>query len=236
MNTSSETRVQPQNELPVEIYISLVDSLFGGFSAMLAGAICVAVAATLTAWKTDNPWLWACTVIVLIIGVARAIQMRRFERDKPRTIEAARRWELEYTIGAVAWCGMQGVWCLIGIGFESDPTVHLLCSMVTVANVVSGTSRVAGRPHIVLLTLFSACVPLALGLILQGNPYYIALGVLITLFFLGLHRITSSLHQTNLKAVIASHEVASLASRFDTALNNMPHGLCMFDASAGASS
>ena len=38
------------------------------------------------------------------------------------------------------------------------------------------------------------------------------------------------MHETNLKAAVASHEVSLLASRFDTALNNMPHGLCMCDA------
>jgi len=229
MSTAAETRVKPKNELPREVYLSLVDSLFGHFAAMLAGAICVTVAATLTAWKTQDPWLWACAAIVLVIGIARAIQMRRYEQNKPQTIAAAKRWEFEYAIGAVAYCGMLGIWCLIGIGFNDDQTVHLLCAIVTVANVVAGTSRVSGQPYIVLSTLLAACAPLALGLVLQNNPYYAAIGILISLFFLGLHRITAGLHETNLKAAIASHEIALLASRFDTALNNMPHGLCMCD-------
>ena len=229
MSTAAETHVKPKNELPREVYLSLVDSLFGNFAAMLAGAICVTVAATLTAWKTQDPWLWACAAIVLAIGIARAIQMRRYEQDKPQTIAAAKRWEFHYAIGAVAYCGMLGIWCLIGIGFNDDQTVHLLCAIVTVANVVAGTSRVSGQPYIVLATLLAACAPLALGLVLQNNPYYAAIGILISLFFLGLHRITAGLHETNLKAAIASHEIALLASRFDTALNNMPHGLCMCD-------
>jgi diguanylate cyclase (GGDEF)-like protein len=229
MSTAAETRVKPKNELPREVYLSLVDSLFGHFAAMLAGAICVTVAATLTAWKTQDPWLWACAAIVLAIGIARAIQMRRYEQDKPQTIAAAKRWEFHYAIGAVAYCGMLGIWCLIGIGLNDDQTVHLLCAIVTVANVVAGTSRVSGQPYIVLSTLLAACAPLALGLVLQNNPYYAAIGILISLFFLGLHRITAGLHETNLKAAIASHEIALLASRFDTALNNMPHGLCMCD-------
>ncbi|MFX5705394.1 PAS-domain containing protein, partial [Acinetobacter baumannii] len=33
-----------------------------------------------------------------------------------------------------------------------------------------------------------------------------------------------------LDAVIAKRDVELLATRFDTALNNMPHGLAMFDA------
>src|SRR5262249_29176439 len=36
--------------------------------------------------------------------------------------------------------------------------------------------------------------------------------------------------RTLLDAVISARDVSLLADRFDTALNNMPHGLCMFDA------
>src|SRR5262245_14430519 len=113
MSPSNEAPAGPKRELPPEIYLSLVDSLFGNFSAMLAGSICVAVAATLTAWKTHDPWLWACAAVLLVIGVARAIQMRRYEQNKPQTIEAARGWEFQYAAGAIGYCGMLGIWCLI---------------------------------------------------------------------------------------------------------------------------
>src|ERR1044072_5408836 len=203
MSSSTETYVKSKTELPRDVYLSLVDSLFGNFQAMLAGGICVAVAATLSAWKTQDPLLWACAAIVLVLGVARAVQMRRYEEDKPQTIAAAKRWEFQYVVGAVAYCGMLGIWCLIGIGFNDDQTVHLLCAIVTVANVVAGASRVSGQPYIVLSTLLAACAPLALGLLLQNNPYYAAVGILISLFSLGLHRITAGLHETNLKAAVA---------------------------------
>ena len=42
--------------------------------------------------------------------------------------------------------------------------------------------------------------------------------------------ISDRLRRTLLDAVVATRDVALLAGRFDTALNNMPHGLCMFDA------
>ena len=42
--------------------------------------------------------------------------------------------------------------------------------------------------------------------------------------------IAERLRRTLLDAVIASRDMTLLATRFDTALNNMPHGLCMFDA------
>jgi len=220
-----------KDQLPPEIYISIVDSLFGNYAALMAGTACVAIAATLTALKTQSVLLWFCALAILLIGIVRAVQLRTYARLRhPLSIEGARAWEARYTIGTVAACGMLGVWCFVGIAMTDDPTVHLLCSTVTVANIAAGASRIAGRPHMVVLTILSACVPLAAALLLHADVYYVGLGILLSLFFLGLNRITAGLHETNLKAVIASRDVASLAKRFDTALNNMPHGLCMCDA------
>jgi diguanylate cyclase (GGDEF)-like protein len=79
------------------------------------------------------------------------------------------------------------------------------------------------------LQIICACGPLALALLLYNDIYYKSVGGLIILFFIGVKRISARLHATNLKALFATREVATLASQFDTALNNMPHGLCMFD-------
>ena len=54
--------------------------------------------------------------------------------------------------------------------------------------------------------------------------------VLLVLFFVGLKHINLSLHAIFVKALTSSFREAALAGQFDTALNNMPHGLCMFRA------
>src|SRR6202451_4918972 len=71
---------------------------------------------------------------------------------------------------------------------------------------------------------------MSLGLLLHGNSYYLGFALLNGLFFIGLRRISLSLHQVYVKALVATERVVSIAGQFDTALNNMPHGLCMFAA------
>jgi diguanylate cyclase (GGDEF)-like protein len=71
---------------------------------------------------------------------------------------------------------------------------------------------------------------MCLALILHGGVYYVSLGLLNALFFVALKRITLDLHQVHVRALMAGETIASIANQFDTALNNMPHGLCMFDA------
>ena len=74
------------------------------------------------------------------------------------------------------------------------------------------------------------CGPMAGAMALKGSPYYLGMALLTLLYFLGLERITTRLQQIFLRALIAREREAALAGQFDTALNNMPHGLCMFGA------
>src|SRR6267154_2539418 len=64
----------------------------------------------------------------------------------------------------------------------------------------------------------------------SGDFYYVGLAALLMLFFVGLKDINLSLHAIFVKALTSSFREAALAGQFDTALNNMPHGLCMFAA------
>ena len=71
---------------------------------------------------------------------------------------------------------------------------------------------------------------MSVALAIHGGPYYLGLAALLVLFFLGLKMINLSLHDIFVKALLASERESALAGQFDTALNNMPHGLCMFGA------
>src|SRR6201999_3711332 len=87
-----------------------------------------------------------------------------------------------------------------------------------------------GRPWIFHLQILFACGPMSLALALHGSPYYVGMAVLSALFFIALKQITTGLQKIFVRALVARDREAALAIQFDTALNNMPHGLCMFRA------
>src|SRR5207342_2880475 len=60
------------------------------------------------------------------------------------------------------------------------------------------------------------------------TPYYIAMSVLCAAFLVAVIQISANLHRIFMQALMAREREAALAGQFDTALNNMPHGLCMF--------
>ena len=70
--------------------------------------------------------------------------------------------------------------------------------------------------------------PAVIALALHGTAYYIAMSVFSAIFLLALMQISANLHRIFMQALVAREREAALAGQFDTALNNMPHGLCMF--------
>jgi len=225
---------RPQEEaLSPTVYAALVDSLFQNPAPMLAGAICMAIAAILTALKTGNIYLWPCMVLIVLVGSYRTYNMHQYKRRGAHlSQEAAIRWEGRYRIGALLYAAVLGVWCTVVLLGTDDSVAHMICIVVTTGYIAAGSGRTYGRPWIFNLQILLACGPMTIAEMLRGDPYYIGLALLNGLFFVGLKHITLSLKKIYVEALGASEREAALAAQFDTALNNMPHGLCMF-TSAG---
>jgi diguanylate cyclase (GGDEF)-like protein len=213
------------------IYAALVDSLFQDPGPMFAGALCAAVAAIMTAVKTGNVWLWPCVALLVVTGAVRALDTRQYRRRKAGlTPNEAAWWEIRYQVGAMLYAAALGLWCLVTLLGSHDAVAHLICISVTLCYMSAGTGRTYGRPWIFHVQMLLACGPLTIALALYGSPYYAGMALLNVLFFLALKHISTSLQSIFVRALVAREREAALANQFDTALNNMPHGLCMFGA------
>ena len=231
MQLVDQKKRSDREEMEPVLYAALVDSMCQNFWPMLLGSSCAAVAALLTALKTGNILLWPCAVLIIGIGTFRAFQMRKYERrTSVLTFEQAKHWEPRYAIGAMLYAAVLGIWCFITIFGNDDAVAHLVCVAVTIGYTAGGAARNYGRPKLIQHHILLSCVPMSLALALHGGFYYIGLAMLLVLFFIGLKDINLSLHAIFVKALTSSFREAALAGQFDTALNNMPHGLCMFRA------
>jgi diguanylate cyclase (GGDEF)-like protein len=233
MQLVDQKKRSKQEGLSTAIYVALVDSLFQNSNPVLAGTVSAAIAAVMTALKTGNPSVWPCAVWISIVGIARAIQMRKYEleqRSSPLTPERAAWWEQRYKILADVYASALGLWCAVVLLGSDDTVAHMLCAAVTIGYTAASAGRNYGRPKIIQFHILYACGPLSLALIAHGTPYYVGLGLLLVLFFIGLKHINMSLNAIFVDALTSSMRESALAGQFDTALNNMPHGLCMFAA------
>jgi len=228
---SSPSAQRPES-LPPEIYIPLVDSLYKDGRTLLMGTIFVAGSVLVTFWKTGQVLLLGCAVAIVLVAAARGLVMRAYARGRAdiRDNEVARRWERRYVAGAATSVGLLGIWCYIAFAATTDAFAQLVSFSMTIAYVVGIFGRNFGNARFVIVQILCAWVPMTAALLLHGTPYEWIFAALLIPFFLAVKFIAERLRRTLLDTVVASRDMSLLANRFDTALNNMPHGLCMFDA------
>jgi len=224
--------IRDQQELPSEIYVSLVSSLFSDPRTLLVGSIGTVGAALVTAVKSGEPLLWLCTIAIAATACVRAADMYVFgrQREKGENARVIRKWELRYVIGSSAYVALLGIWCLIAFAKSSDPEIQLLSFSMTLVNMIGVAGRNFGSRLLVNAQMVCAGGPLLAALLMTGQPYYAVFACVLFPFFLSFKGISDRLREIFLEAVTATRDVGLLATRLDTALNNMSHGLCMLDA------
>jgi PAS domain-containing protein len=218
--------------LPEDLYVCTVDALYSDARSLFIGATSAAMAAAFTASKSGDWTLLACAIALFAIGLVRVFDMHAYARTgpKPLTGAQARRWEVRYMVGSCAVYAVLGAWGFLAFTRTVDSTVHLISFSVIIAYMVGITGRNFSNDMIVTSQTVLVAVPMIAALLLQATMPHTFLAILLLPFFLSIRFISARLRRTLFDAVEGAQEVRSLAERFDTALNNMPHGLAMFDA------
>jgi len=229
MQRVDQKQQNERDELEPAIRAALISSMLENFWANLMGAACAAVAAVMTALRTGDKLLWPMAALVVTMGMVRTLRAYKYEH-RTLTFEEAQHLAPRYAAEAMAYAAVFGLWCFTTIFRNNDPVADLLCVAVTVGYAAGAAARNYGNPKLVQGHILLSCAPMALALFLNGDFYYVGLATLLGLFFVGMRHINLSLHAIFVKALTSSFREAALANQFDAALNNMPHGLCMFRA------
>ena len=210
----------------------MVDSLYQDGRTLLLGMIFVTGSVFVTYWKTGEILLLYCALAIVLVACARGIMMHAYFRARATVIstEDGRRWEHRYVAGASALFTLLGIWCYIAFTRTSDPYANLVSFSMTIAYATGIFGRNFGNGRFVVVQILCTSLPMIAALVFYGNPFHWIFAGLLVPLFLGMKFIADRLRRTLLDAVITSRDMSLLAKRFDTALNNMPHGLCMFDS------
>jgi len=230
MQLANQREVLDQKISPY-LRAALIDSLFEAPASLLSGLFFAAIAAAMTALKTGEPLIWACVALLVATGAFRAFDLHRYQaRKSTLTAAQAARWKNRYQTRAIIQPAAIGIWCATTLLSSADPVAHMICVSVTGGLVAGGAARAYGRQWIFQLQVTLCFGPTVFALAWIGTPYYIAMSVVCAAFIVALIQISANLHRIFLQALVAREREAALAGQFDTALNNMPHGLCMFRA------
>ncbi len=195
------------------------------------GVIFVVGSVFCTYWKTGDVLILYCAIAITVAAAARGLMMRAYNniRETIKTADAARRWEYRYSIGASIILALLSIWCFVTFSRSNDAFADLVSFAMTLTYAAGIFGRNFANPRFVVIQILCTWAPMTAALIFYGNVYHWVFAILLVPTFYGTKLISDRLRATLLEAVVTSRDMSLLAKRFDTALNNMPHGLSMFE-------
>ena len=127
-----------RNTLDPDIYLPLVDALFKERGTLLIGTGIMTSAILATYFKTGEPILLVCTIVCAVLGLVRMAHMRAYElaHEAIVTVSQARRWELEYVVGASVSVASLGMWAYFSFALTDDAYAHLVSFTMTIGYVI----------------------------------------------------------------------------------------------------
>jgi len=217
--------------LPPVDYVSMIRSLCADRRVMMLGALSSALVAAVAGIEGNSWVLLAVAIGFAIVGIARDIDMRAFERADlaDDDVTTATHWELRATIGAAAIAGLYAFWMSYSFLVVNTPFAEMSSLSVTVAVLVGVAGRNFAIDRLVTSQVILIGAGMAIGMLFDGTLHTAMLSVVLIAFVVSLRKVSANIRAILLRAVHGRIEATRLASELDTALETMQHGLCMLD-------
>lgn len=214
-----------------DVRLSFVSSLYQKRGTLFAGMIAHVVTTLAIYFRIDDPFYLYAAMALFTIWAIRALDMMAFDRlDKTSFVLAdTLHWERRYVAGSLVAAFALGTMCGHALVVAGDPFAELVSISVTLATMISVVGRNFGSKLNVDMIILAACMPMLAGLLMVRDPYMSLMAILLLPLFLTTRSMANGVREFLYNTVIAERETAEIADRFNTALNNMSHGLFMID-------
>ncbi|MER8825001.1 EAL domain-containing protein [Mesorhizobium sp. M0938] len=217
-----------KNEIPVDVYIPFVETLFRDVLTLAIGFSAQTLLVVLVYWKTRDPTYLAVAAGLLIVAFLRLRNMRKYRRaPPPKNWEEARRRENDYILYGSMHGFMLGAFCFAGIYLAHDNYAEIAAVCVTLASATAIAGRNYGSPRMVMIFIMTMTWSISLGFILRGDVYHVILGLMSAPFLFAIKRFADVVREVLFAALSEEKKANRIAQRFNRALNTMSHGLVM---------
>lgn len=166
-----QARRWPDRSLPPEIDLSLISALYNNSRSLFVGAIAASGTALITAYKSGEPWLYLCSLMIALLACIRGWDVSQYQKCRARILDsaAAAKWERRYVAGAAAHVLLLGMWCFVAFIKTSDPFVQIFSFALTLAYMIGISGRNFASNLLVLAQIICAGVPMTAALLLVGG-------------------------------------------------------------------
>ncbi|MFZ1815119.1 MAG: EAL domain-containing protein [Rhizobiaceae bacterium] len=218
-------------DLPAPVHESVVRSLYGEQKTLMVGVATLVLAPIVLFYRTGDQAQLIIAMALFGVGLMRVVDSRFFWKAAKGNFDKKelRFWENRYASLGAAYVGLLGAWCLVGFARTSDEFVHLTSISVTISYMVGIIGRNFSSEKVVLSQTVFAGLPLLLGVALFTDIFHLTLGLFLLPLFLSIWFMSRNLRSMLFAAVLNAIDSRTIADRFDIALNNVSHGMAMFD-------
>ena len=219
-------------ELPPDVQIPFIQSLYDKRSVIVFGMITQVVFSCAVAYEAHQTLFYWFGAAFALVGILRLADMWNYDRASAQLgfLSTLKKWELRYTIGGTVVCTLTGFFYFASI-FAHNNFAEQVGLTLAIGSMVSVVGRNFASRRLVALMTCGAVLPVFVGLALAGGSIHLVVGLLLAPFFLSIMSMADGLRNFLLQAVLGRHEASRVADQMDAALNNMPQGLMMIDAS-----
>ena len=221
-----------------DAYGLLVASLFTSPTSIILSNV-IGAFVPLFCWMTTQLHVFlsftAAAVITVFLRILTVNGYLVTDHGKDSIADIAR-WDREYFFGATIYSAILGLNCFTALVATQEPASHLVTAISAIAFSSGYVARNAGRPFFVIIQLLCFGLPMATGFFFATSPHYNLIGYFMLLYIVTNVAITFSVNRNLLALAAANKKSEVLASTLrsknitlDAALNNMTHGLVMFD-------
>lgn len=219
---------QTRPQIPEEIYVGFVRSLFKDAHILILGAACQGVMALLVYRSSGEPVYLALGLGLVLSGMLRyatALWAKRGEIVTDKT--SAKRWERVFLAGTLVQSLAAGAFSFTAIYLVPDQFGEVAAVAVFLSAGMTIVGRNYGSRTIVLILSIGVILPIGAGWMMRGDLNYFILGLMMVPFLVIAVQMAKTVRTVLFAAITEEKKATYLARRFDWALNTMAHGLIM---------
>ena len=170
-----------QGQIPTDVYLSFVRSLYGNRMTLFAGMIAHVTICLLIFFKLKDPAYIVFGGVILAVWIVRQWLMIRFDEVDFTGCDRKKiaLWEKRSIAGAGMTTLMLGLITGYSFLFVDDTFAQIACLSVALSAMVSVVGRNFGTKFNVYVVTLAACMPIMAALLLAGSIYMAVLGILI---------------------------------------------------------
>jgi diguanylate cyclase (GGDEF)-like protein len=219
------------DDIPEDIYVGFVRSLYDGAGILLLGAFSHGIVGLLVYWKTQELIYLVLALLMIAASLWRYYAMRKVDTSSIVSYAEAVRRERYYIVAGTIQGLCAGLFAFVALYWVPDVFGEVAAISALLASTITIAGRNFGSRKMVAILSFSVLGPIALGLMLKGDIYHFVLGMFIIPVMFTINKMAHLVRTVLFTAISEEKKANRIAERFNRALNTMSHGLVMLGPS-----